>query len=498
MNKLLQALASFTSPISSKRRRRQVPPRRGASRGWRPVLETLESRAMLSAYTAATAAELISDINAANKHGGANTIALTAPASSPYVLTAVNNSTDGANGLPVISGNKAGALTIVGNGDTIERSTAAGTPAFRLFDVASGNSLTLESVTLENGIALGSGTAADGGAVYNQGSLTLQGVTVQNNAASGWSASQTTVAKQAGAAAGADAQGGGIWSDGVVVFDDLTLPSGTVLHTTLRNNIASGGYGGEYVKNGAVLTANGGQGLGGALYLAGGTTYVTNATLTNVVLAYNGAYGCKGGSDIEYTSNCGHGGAAFGGAVDIAAAGTVLMNGVTDGTLENNTAVGGNGGDSATLGGAGGDASGGAVYVTGGSTAGIVSMDGQFFQNNFAYGGWGGYTIVASEQIEQLSGPGGSAYGGAISVGSGSSANVIIGGTIIQGNEALAGAGGTGIATGLGGGIFNASSYAVLLDPFTATYTVNNTDTNSGLNGITANIDGVWGIDTGF
>ncbi|HVC96517.1 MAG TPA: hypothetical protein VND64_22725 [Pirellulales bacterium] len=50
----------------------------------------------------------------------------------------------------------------------------------------------------------------------------------------------------------------------------------------------------------------------------------------------------------------------------------------------------------------------------------------------------------------------------------------------------------------MGGGIFNASSYAVLLDPFSATYILNNTDTNSGLNGITANIDGVWSIYTGF
>ncbi len=37
--------------------------------------------------------------------GGSNTINLTAPTTSPYVLTAVNNTTSGANGLPVIAAN---------------------------------------------------------------------------------------------------------------------------------------------------------------------------------------------------------------------------------------------------------------------------------------------------------------------------------------------------------------------------------------------------------
>ena len=51
-----------------------------------------------ASYTAASVSALIADINAANTAGGANTITLTAPTTSPYVLTAVNNSTDGATG----------------------------------------------------------------------------------------------------------------------------------------------------------------------------------------------------------------------------------------------------------------------------------------------------------------------------------------------------------------------------------------------------------------
>jgi hypothetical protein len=89
----------------------------------------LEQAMGLSNLNAATVCDLIADINAANKAGGSNTITLTAPTTSPYVLTAVDNTTDGATGLPVISvGNKktgADNLTIVGNSDIIERSTAS-------------------------------------------------------------------------------------------------------------------------------------------------------------------------------------------------------------------------------------------------------------------------------------------------------------------------------------------------------------------------------------
>jgi hypothetical protein len=134
-------------------------------RPFRPRLEQLEDRALPSSFTAFTASDLIADINAANSAGGTNTITLTAPTTSPYVLTAADNSTDGATGLPVIA--KKDTLTIIGNGDTIERSMASGTADFRLFDVANGASLTLQNLTLQNGLAFGSGASVDGGAIYN-------------------------------------------------------------------------------------------------------------------------------------------------------------------------------------------------------------------------------------------------------------------------------------------------------------------------------------------
>src|SRR5438132_10673030 len=166
-------LARWVAGAESSKPRRQTAPRRGL----RLTLEQLEDRTVPSSFTAASVSDLIADINAANLAGGSNTIALVA--GNPFSLTAVNNTTDGATGLPVIAAND--NLTILGNGDTIERNTASGTPAFRLFDVAAGAALTLQSLMLQGGLAFGGGVSADGGAIYNQSTLDLNGVTVQNN-----------------------------------------------------------------------------------------------------------------------------------------------------------------------------------------------------------------------------------------------------------------------------------------------------------------------------
>jgi hypothetical protein len=100
-------------------RARRLPIRRPRprKRDWRPLLEVLEDRSLPSSYTAATVSDLVADINASNTSGGSNTITLTAPTTSPYVLTAVDNTTDGATGLPVIA-----------SGDTLT-SSATATPS---------------------------------------------------------------------------------------------------------------------------------------------------------------------------------------------------------------------------------------------------------------------------------------------------------------------------------------------------------------------------------
>jgi hypothetical protein len=301
----------------------------------RPRLEVLDDRTLPSTYYAATASDLVADINAANAAGGTNTIVLTAPTTSPYALA---NSL-----LPAISGGvkkkiAADSLTILtgngssspGFGDIIDASQHG-----RLFNVAAGATLTLKNLTLQNGRVFG-----DGGAISNQGTLALSQVLVQNNTSEFYGA------------------GGGIWSN-----DSLT-----VQNSTFDGNLAVNG--------------SGGPADGGAIYIAGGTVSITGS-----------AFGDPNGGG----GNIARGQTAFGGAVYVAA-GTVTLSGDSFGLVNvpfyafsytGNSAEGGAGGL--------GDGYGGALYVAGGSvTLTNDTIQGNFVEDlsnfdGFAFGDYGGY-----------------------------------------------------------------------------------------------------------
>jgi hypothetical protein len=383
--------------------RRYLAPSRGGRRrraaasprcSLRPRLEQLEGRLLPSTYYAAGASDLIADIKAANKAGGINTIVLSAPTTSPYVLTAVDNTTDGATGLPVIGGGKTAVnLTIVGNGDTIERSTASGTPAFRLFDVAGGSSLSLQNLTLANGLAYGSGTSAEGGAIYNQGTLSLSGVTVQNNTAQGAPGRRTRQGGGSGPLDGQPAEGGGIWSNGT-----LTLQSNTLV----KGNSALGGAGG----GNKTTAGRGAVGVGGGLSVVGGTVNIMDTTLSGNIAA--GGAGGVGGNYPDFVY--GTGGYGRGGGLLVAGGSLSLTNDV----VANNTAQAS----------AFGDSYGGGIYVG----AGTLSLGSVIIESNSAYS------------------PAGSSYGGGLYVGGGT---VDLDNVTVEYNTA------TGdLGTGLGGGIF--------------------------------------------
>ena len=397
---LAAAIGNRRSAIGSALRKPKAgsrkPPR------FRPKLEALENRMLPSTYSAATASDLIADINAANKHGGANTIVLTAPTTSHYVLTAVDNTTDGSTGLPII---KNGCnLTIVGNGDTIERSSAAGTPAFRLLDIGSGGSLTLQNLTLQNGLAFGSGVSADGGAIFNRGTLSLSGVTVQNNIAHG---SNGTIKKTS--QPGADAAGGGIWSNGA-----LTLQG----NTTIQGNQALGGQGGPTYSS-STTAGTGGNGFGGGVFQAAGSVTVTGA-----VLSGNTAFGGQGGAaDYARQSMGGTGGGGFGGGFYEAGGSAII----TTATLTGNTAQGGAGGECfvqyPAASGNGGIGAGGGLYVAGGTLnlGDPLGASSVTVQSNLAQGGTGGYDYNGYYSFSYAfpTGRGGIGYGGGIYIAGG-------------------------------------------------------------------------------
>ena len=135
---------------------------------------------------------------------------------------------------------------------TIQRSTAAGTPDFRLFTVNGGQSLTLANLTLANG------KATDGGAILNSGNLTINNCTLSANSCT--------------------LNGGAIASFG---------GSATITNSTISGNSAVIGGGGIYSEAFLVVTAstisnNTGPTGGGIRRGAGGTIVFNSIIAGNV------------------------------------------------------------------------------------------------------------------------------------------------------------------------------------------------------------------------
>ena len=117
---------------------------------------------------------LIAAINATNAHPGPDTINL-AP-NGTYTLTAVADDGGGywgPTGLPWIRSQ----LTINGNGSTIQRSSSAGTPNFRILFID--GDVTLDGVTLKGGAS----DPAVGGGLYNRGTALIRNSTITGNSA---------------------------------------------------------------------------------------------------------------------------------------------------------------------------------------------------------------------------------------------------------------------------------------------------------------------------
>jgi hypothetical protein len=329
-------------------------------------LELLEGRRLFASYAAATVTDLVAAIHAANAKAGTDTISL-APGAM-FSLSVMDNMGNGATGLPRITDGS--GLTILGGAATIERSAALGTPAFRLFDVAPGASLTLRNLTLRGGMASsyltpqGTLAVAQGGAIYNGGSLALDGVTLRNNAAQGYGGYSYWYSPMPGV----DGAGGGVFSTGAL----------TVTGSTFLNNVAAGGGGfnatvirpGPQPGSGGYLvgSSDGGDGYGGALFIAGGTASISGSTLTGNTAS--GGNGGNGYSTYTATRQSGNGGDGFGGGLYVGG-GSVALRSVT---TTSNVARGGQAGTNPYVSGkkyagAPGRGIGGGIYLFKGSAA---------------------------------------------------------------------------------------------------------------------------------
>lgn len=252
---------------------------------------------------------------------------LSLAAGCTFTLGTVDN---GENGLPKITS----TMVIQGNGDTITRSTAANTPAFRFFeDSTLTPDLTLTGLTLTHGDAAAGGgailsvgplhisdshlifnnTTADGGAILDSGVATISDSSISSNTAAtsgggiasnksvdnssyGLTVTGTTLSSNA-----SGRQGGGIWTDNPTVVINSTFtgdisatggsvydsgaPSATILDTTIASNTATTALAGGGIANAAAKSA---------------------LTVTNTIVADNDAGNCGSSAGLNQVTDGGH------------------------------------------------------------------------------------------------------------------------------------------------------------------------------------------------
>lgn len=480
-------------------------------RGIQPrALLTLAAAALVAVAAPAVAgnwnvkdtAELIAAMNAANQFGGANVITLTG--GGVFTLTDVNNETDGPTGLPVITaGNN---LTVLGNSASIARSTALGTPAFRLFYVQPAASLTLQNVTLANGLVVGqTAMNSQGGAVYNAAGASL---TIKNCALS----ENRVIGGDGGQKPGGWGLGGALWIGGEALLEHTTFSGNQAMGGATRNanskGFGGGAFGGAAASgNSTTLTVNdciftGNKAIGGLRHKPsslfdgiGGSGAIDTwgtAVITGTTFADNQAMGGPADPGVD-------GGYSVGGA--LGSGGPMAVDAicrVQHCTFNHNQAIGGDAGSPETL---AGDGIAGALSSGYTRHTALMTLTDCSFAGNEALGGQGGgggkgnggainqespppnipgqsTLIIAGSSFTGnravARGLGGAGFGGAIvnsdwNMGDGSGAILQISDCSFNGNETLGAAGANGIddgGFGQGGAINTTGNTTILSSTF--------------------------------
>jgi len=382
-------------------------------------METLEDRLAPASFTVLNnddsgAGSLRAAVDAANLLGGSNTISFAAPLTGGQTIALTSNDTTnpftfGPTALVIAAGND---LTIAGDPFQVGV-TISGNNSQRIFGVFAGASLTLQYVTLSDGLAQGGdggdgsfgggggGAGGLGGAIFNQGTLSLLGTTLSGNLAQGGSGGGRTGGAYGGGG------GGGLATDG----QDR---SGT-----------SGGAGGD-PNPGSGNGGIGGFGGGGG---GGDGSSVSSPGANGGTSAFGGGGG-GGGSGRLVGGNGGNGG--FGGGGGGAGTYTFLGTGSTNGVPG--------------LGGFGGGPGG--VNGNGGYGGGAAGLGGALFND-------GGTVTITNSTLTANSALGGASGGGPAQPGQGlggavfnRSGTVTFLNSTLSGNSASNSAGGIFVYTG--------------------------------------------------
>jgi len=285
------------------------------------------SEAAVFNCNAGNVACLINSINDANDevaNPGVDTINLDG---STFTLTLENNDTFGPNGLPVFESE----IVINGNGSTIERSDAVGTPGFRIFYISDpGGNLTLNNIVISGGLSV---FEQPGGAIYNRAMLAINDSVISDN--------MTEDAEPAGFAGVSSGSAGGILNDSTgqlfinnsTISNNKTGQGGQATGNPTMGNAGSGGGGGGIVNIGIMTMTNstvsgnstgdgglgrtdGGNGGCGGGIVNGGTMTISNSTVSGNSTGDGGdslgaPFGDEGGDGGDGGGVCNTGSAAI-------------------------------------------------------------------------------------------------------------------------------------------------------------------------------------------
>ncbi len=235
-------------------------------------------------------AALIAAIIAANADPAPATIHLASNGS--YVLTSVQHGAS-ATGTPQMTSE----ITINGNGSTVMRSFATGTPDFRIFIASASGEVTINDLTITNGFN------RQGAGIYNDGTMTLNNVTVTaNEGPSGGGIANTGPLTLIGCSvinnnSGSNG-GGGIFSQGANA--DLTVIDSVISGNTLsasagggiRNQPSASATGGVLTIIDSVISDNSAMGVNGS---GGGISNSGFVTITGSTISGNETVGTGGG-----------------------------------------------------------------------------------------------------------------------------------------------------------------------------------------------------------
>jgi len=208
--------------------------------------------------------ELVDTIIKANKNSTDDTLELAQGCT--YELTWIEDMSNGHNGLPAILSN----MTINGNGATIRRAENA--DHFRILQVGTKSTVTINDLTIENGHADGAGPTNyedKGGGILNRGILSINSVLITNNYAG---------------------YVGGIYNTG-----NITIKNSTISHNnadSLTNGLLNIG---EMEITHSTVSENGLITYGDAIWNIG-TLNVVNSTISN-----NQGVGIENDKDAEGT-----------------------------------------------------------------------------------------------------------------------------------------------------------------------------------------------------